>query len=226
MAKAIRKPGTAGVSRRAGGGKVAKKMPTPIAKTKGQASIPTEMKARASVARSLGRQATASCLARKPPPRTKPSKERFQQLKHDRERTASILNYVAHHREALLGSLEPSELRDRAARRNGIRRLGRRWFHGESEAVRQAYFAGKSVSSDVGACPLERRPDEIAESGGGGGGSAAVAPCARQPSPKICAPARRHARSCQVRAPPMKFLLGMQVASRDANSHIPNERGP
>ena len=23
----------------------------------------------------------------------------------------------------------------------------------------------------------------------------------------------------------MKFLLGMQVASRDANSHIPNERG-
>ena len=56
-----RKPGTAGVSRRVGGGKVAKKMPTPIAKTKGQASISTEMKARASVARSLGRRATATC---------------------------------------------------------------------------------------------------------------------------------------------------------------------
>ena len=54
MAKAIRKPGTAGVSRRVGGGEVAKNMPTPIAKTKGQASISTEMKARASVARSLG----------------------------------------------------------------------------------------------------------------------------------------------------------------------------
>ena len=81
-------------------------------------------------------------------------------------------------------------LRDSMAKRNGIMRLGRRWFHGESEAVRQAFFAGKSVSSDVGACPLERRPDGIAESGGGGG-SAAVAPCARQPSPKICAPAAR-----------------------------------
>ena len=189
MAKAIRKPGTAGVSRRAGGGKVAKNMPTPIAKTKGQASISTEMKARASVARSLGRRATASCLARKHT-KTKPSKERLQQLKKDRERTAAILNYVAHHREALLGSLEPSVLRDSMAKRNAILRLGRRWFHGESEAVRQAYFAGKSVSSDVGACPLERRPDGIAESGGGGG-SAAVAPCARQPSPKICAPAAR-----------------------------------
>ena len=144
-------------------------------------------------------------LARKHPPRTKPSKKRLQQLKKDREKTA------AHHREALLGRLEPSVLRDSMAKRNAILRLGRRWFHGESEAVRQAYFAGKSVSSDVGACPLERRPDGIAESGGGGGGSAAVAPCARQPSPKICAPARRHARSCQVRAPPMKFLLGMQV---------------
>ena len=61
MAKAIRQPCTAGVSRRAEGGKVAKKMPTPIAETKGQASISTEMKARASVARSLGRRATASC---------------------------------------------------------------------------------------------------------------------------------------------------------------------
>ena len=92
MAKAIRKPGTAGVSRRVGGGKVAKKMPTPIAKTKGQASISTEMK------------------ARRPPPRTKPSKKRFQQLKKDRERTA------AHHREALLGLLEPSVLRDSMAK--------------------------------------------------------------------------------------------------------------
>ena len=154
---------------------------------------------------SLEKVQLTTLLARKPPPRTKPSKKRLQQLKKDRERTA------AHHREALLGRLEPSVLRDSVAKRNAILRLGRRWFHGESEAVRQAYFAGKSVSSDVGACPLERRPDGIAESGGGGGGSAAVAPCARQPSPKICAPARRYARSCQVRAPPMKFLLGMQV---------------
>ena len=154
---------------------------------------------------SLEKVQLTTLLARKPPPRTKPSKKRLQKLKQDRERTA------AHHREALLGRLEPSVLRDSMAKRNAILRLGRRWFHGESEVVRQAYFAGKSVSSDVGACPLERRPDEIAESGGGGGGSAAVAPCARQPSPKICAPARRHARSCQVRAPPMKFLLGMQV---------------
>ena len=154
---------------------------------------------------SLEKVQLTTLLARKHPPRTKPSKKRLQQLKKDREKTA------AHHREALLGRLEPSVLRDSMAKRNAIMRLGRRWFHGESEAVRQAFFAGKSVSSDVGACPLERRPDGIAESGGGGGGSAAVAPCARQPSPKICAPARRHARSCQVRAPPMKFLLGMQV---------------
>ena len=41
--------------------------------------------------------------------------------------------------------------------------------------MRQAFFAGKSVSSGV-----DRR-----------GGSAAVASCARQPSPKICAPAAR-----------------------------------
>ena len=127
---------------------------------------------------SLEKVQLTTLLARKPPPRTKPSKKRLQQLKQDREKTA------AHHREALLGRLEPSVLRDSMAKRNAILRLGRRWFHGESEAVR---------------------------GGMGGGGSAAVAPCARQPSPKICAPARRHARSCQVRAPPMKFLLGMQV---------------
>ena len=109
---------------------------------------------------SLEKVQLTTLLARKPPPRTKPSNKRLQQLKNDRERTA------AHHREALLGRLEPSVLRDSMAKRNAIMRLGRRWFHGESEAVRQAFFAGKSVSSDVGACPLERRPDGIAESGG------------------------------------------------------------
>ena len=163
MAKASRNPGTAGVSRRAGGGKVTKNTPTPIAKTKGQASI------------NDGKQL---------------SKERLQQVKEDRERTAAILKYVAHHRDALLRSLEPSVLCDRYATRNGILRRGRRWFHGESDAVRQAFFAGKSVSLDVGACPLERRPDGIAESGGGGG-SAAVTPCARQTSPKTFTPAAR-----------------------------------
>ena len=130
MAKAIRNRGTAGVSRRAGGGKVAEKMPTPIAETKGQASI------------NDGKQ---------------PSKERLQQLKKDRERTAAILKHVAHHREALLGSLEPSVLGDRKATRNGILRLGRRWFHGKPDAARQAFFAGKRVSLDVGVCPLEPR---------------------------------------------------------------------
>ena len=123
---------------------------------------------------SLEKVQLTTLLARKPPSRTKPSKKRLQQLKKDRERTAAISNYIDHHREALLGSLEPR------AKRSGILRLGRRWFHGESEAVQQSFFAGKSGSWDVGACPLER-----------GGGSAAVASCARQPSPKICAPAAR-----------------------------------
>ena len=87
---------------------------------------------------SLEKVQLTTLLARKPPPRTKPGKKRLQQLKKDRERTA------AHHREALLGRLEPSVLRDSMAKRNAIVRLGRRWFHGESEAVRQAYFAGRA----------------------------------------------------------------------------------
>ena len=51
----------------------------------------------------------------------------------------------------MLGSLEPSVFRDNVAKRNEMMRLGRRCFHGESEAVQQAFFARKSVSSDVDA---------------------------------------------------------------------------
>ena len=84
-------------------------------------------------------------------------------------------------------------LGDRKATRNGILRLGRRWFHGESDAVRQAFFAGKSVSSPVRAPPMwkeakvEKEYSEWKETKA----SAAVTPCARQTSPKLCTPAAR-----------------------------------